>query len=109
MEKRLKPYGFLRCHASYLVNRRFIRSVGAQSLVLTNGREIPISQRRRREFMDGIFEWYGSWGEHMMMNLSSGVSFIGEAFLTVYFFREVQNKSRIDAGSAVLLILAVVT
>lgn len=45
----------------------------------------------------------------MMMNLSSGVSFIGEAFLTVYFFREVQNKSRIDAGSAVLLILAVVT
>lgn len=60
MEKRLHPYGFLRCHASYLVNRRFIRRVGAQSLVLTNGREIPISQRRRKEFMEEIFEWYGS-------------------------------------------------
>lgn len=60
MEKKLRPYGFLRCHASYLVNRRFIRRIGAQSLLLTNDREIPISQRRRKEFMEEIFEWYGS-------------------------------------------------
>ena len=59
MERKLKPYGFLRCHASYLVNRRFIRRVGANSIVLTNDKEIPVSQRRRKEFMDEIFDWYG--------------------------------------------------
>lgn len=51
LEDQLLPYGFLRCHSSYLVNPRHIRSVELTQLVLKDGSHIPISQRRRRDFL----------------------------------------------------------
>lgn len=56
LEGLLLPCGFLRCHSSYLVNPRHIRSVGQAQLVLKDGSSIPISQRRRREFLLALAE-----------------------------------------------------
>ena len=60
MEEKLAPYGFLRCHASYLVNARLIRRIDADQLLMTSGKKIPISQRRKKEFMSRIFNLYSN-------------------------------------------------
>lgn len=43
-EKKLKDYDFVLCHKSYLVNMRYIRLIGTDSIELTNGMEIPLSR-----------------------------------------------------------------
>jgi two-component system, LytTR family, response regulator len=49
-ENQLLPYGFVRCHHSYLVNRdkikKFDRS-DSGGLILDNGQQIPVSHRKR--------------------------------------------------------------
>lgn len=37
--------GFLRCHQSYVVNQRQIAALRNQTIVLLNGKEIPVSKR----------------------------------------------------------------
>ena len=56
LEDQLLPCGFLRCHSSYLVNPRHIRSVALAELVLKDGSRIPISQRKRKEFLFALAE-----------------------------------------------------
>lgn len=47
-DAQLAPFHFIRCHQSYLVNRKYIRSLikdgNAFELVLTNGTRIPVSR-----------------------------------------------------------------
>ncbi len=57
VEELLTPYGFFRCHRSYLVNLRRIRRIGAAELTLEDGTVIPISKHRRREFIDAYSKW----------------------------------------------------
>ena len=59
LEEQLMPYGFLRCHASYLVNYQGIRQIGQSELTMYDGRKVPISQRRRREFMNNLSKYIG--------------------------------------------------
>ena len=59
LEAQLLPYGFFRCHASYLVNGRHIRRIDQTELTLTSGTVIPISQRRRKEFLDALSKYIG--------------------------------------------------
>ena len=44
-ERRLKNSGFIRVHKSFLVNFRFIESVG-KTVVLTDGKTLPLSRNR---------------------------------------------------------------
>jgi two-component system LytT family response regulator len=49
-EEILKDYGFLRCHQSHLVNKRFIKSWKKEYgdfLLLTDGKEVPISRGKK--------------------------------------------------------------
>ena len=48
-ERRLKEYGFIRIHVSYLVNMRYIYKVGTTNLTLDDGRVLPISRAKLRE------------------------------------------------------------
>lgn len=57
--KQLIPYGFLRCHSSYLVNIRHIRSVESAQVVLKDGTSVPISQRRKKEFLAAFTDYIG--------------------------------------------------
>lgn len=59
LEPQLQSCGFLRCHASFLVNSKKILQISASSLTLKNGAEIPISQRKRREFLDALSQYIG--------------------------------------------------
>ncbi len=38
--------GFTRCHRSYLVGIRHIRTIGKEAVTLDNGKQIPLSRRR---------------------------------------------------------------
>ena len=48
-EKKLKSYNFVLCHKSYLVNLRYIKLIGTDSIQLTNGKQIPLSKNFKTE------------------------------------------------------------
>ncbi len=53
LEERLRDWGYLRIHRSYLVNLRLVTGMrsedGCSSLVMVDGRTVPISRRRLPE------------------------------------------------------------
>ncbi len=51
------PYGFARCHRSYLVNISQIKRIKSESLLLTNGEEIPLGRAYKNALSD-IFTRY---------------------------------------------------
>lgn len=59
LEDRLSPLGFFRCHSSYIVNGEHIVKIEQTQLTLKDGSIIPISQRRRKEFMQEISLFLG--------------------------------------------------
>lgn len=55
-EELLKDYGFIRCHQSHLVNKKFIKSWNKEYgdfLVLSDGRQVPIS-RGKKEYIKKV-------------------------------------------------------
>lgn len=50
---------FARCHASYVVNLSFVKSVENLEAVLTTGERVPISQPKRKEFMAELADFWG--------------------------------------------------
>lgn len=48
-EERMKNMGFIRIHKSYLVNFRYICSIGKNNVKLTCGGELPLSRNRVNE------------------------------------------------------------
>lgn len=59
LEEQLGPYGFFRCHVSFLVNSAYIRRIDLMELELKNGETIAISQRKRKEFLSALFLYVG--------------------------------------------------
>lgn len=53
LEEKLTPYGFLRCVSGILVNSEYITKITASS-VFVSDTELPLSRRRRKEFMDAF-------------------------------------------------------
>lgn len=51
---------FARCHASYVVNLSFVKSVQDLEAVLTTGERVPISQPKRKEFMAKLADFWGN-------------------------------------------------
>lgn len=47
--ERVKDYGFLFIHKSYMVNYKYIKKIGYDHLVMTDGEDFSISQSRRKE------------------------------------------------------------
>lgn len=54
--KRLK--GFVSCHRSYIVNLRYIKTIGKSALILDNGEEIPLSRRLYSEVNRQFISYY---------------------------------------------------
>lgn len=59
MEQELKDKGFARCHTSYMVNLFYVKGVKKLEIELVTGEIIPISQPRRKEFMERLTEYWG--------------------------------------------------
>lgn len=58
-EQELKDKGFARCHTSYIVNLFFVKGVEKLNIELITGEIIPISQPKRKEFMEQLTEYWG--------------------------------------------------
>ncbi|MBW3083335.1 LytR/AlgR family response regulator transcription factor [Bifidobacterium phasiani] len=54
IERRLREHGFLRCGKAYLANRLHIADIGAASLTMDDGTELPIGRAYRRAFLEGF-------------------------------------------------------
>ena len=55
-EALLQPYGFLRIHKSFLVNYRAIFSICKDSVLLDDGRRLPLSRHRYAEVKQAFME-----------------------------------------------------
>lgn len=55
----LQPHGFSRCHNAYLVNLSYVKNVKKLEISLITGETLPISQPRRKEFMEELTEYWG--------------------------------------------------
>ena len=56
-EPLLSPYGFVRCHQSHLVNKRFVKSWVREDgnfLLLDNGVTIPVSRNRKDAVLEAL-------------------------------------------------------
>lgn len=60
MEQELRTKGFVRCHTSYIVNLYYVKGVKKLEIELITGEKIPISQPKRKEFMEKLA---ACWGE----------------------------------------------
>ena len=56
-ETQLKDKGFVRCHRSYLINMKYIKSLEKNQVLLGNGTVIPIS-RMKKEYTKTLFYEY---------------------------------------------------
>lgn len=60
LEGRLQEDGFLRVHNSHLVNMRFVKSLQAKGVLLTNQEILPISQHSYKKLKMKYLEWKAS-------------------------------------------------
>lgn len=55
----LKDYYFIRIHNSYLINMKYIKEVKSQSVIMKDGRQIPVSRKKREDFRQSYLEFWG--------------------------------------------------
>lgn len=59
IEQALEEYDFARCHSSYLVNLAYVKGVKKLELSLITGETLPISQPRRKAFIEQLTAYWG--------------------------------------------------
>ncbi len=61
LEKKLDRR-FFRCHRSYLINLTHLKSYRNSTAYMADGKEIPVSRLRSREFSNVILQYMREWG-----------------------------------------------
>ena len=59
LETELGEYGFVRCHSGYLVNLFYVKRIEKLDIILITDERIPISQLKRKEFMEQLADYWG--------------------------------------------------
>lgn len=59
IEQELCIHNFARCHTSYIVNLFYIKGVKKLEIKLITGQTLPISQPKRKDFMEKLTEYWG--------------------------------------------------
>lgn len=54
LESMLNQDSFFRCHRSYIVNKKYIKMIRGNRIVLETGGDLPIARDRRKQ----LLEWY---------------------------------------------------
>lgn len=57
IEEKLQEKDFFRCHKSYLVHLRFVRSYDVKDVVLDNGERVVVAKKRQEEFRKAILAY----------------------------------------------------
>lgn len=60
IEKELSEYGFIRTHKSYIVNTRYIFSVERNSIILSNGENLPVSRNKLTDVKQMMIKFTGA-------------------------------------------------
>lgn len=60
IEKELSEYGFIRTHKSYIVNTRYIFSVERNSIILSNGENLPVSRTKLTDVKQMMIKFTGA-------------------------------------------------
>lgn len=53
---------FFRCHRSYLINLGYLKSYRNNTAYMADGKEIPVSRLRSKEFSNVILQYMKEWG-----------------------------------------------
>lgn len=61
IERELEDRDFVRCHTSYLVNLFYVKGVKKLDIELITGETLPISQPRRKTFMERLTDYWGDF------------------------------------------------
>lgn len=61
LERELEQQDFIRCHTSYIINLFYVKGVNKLEIQLITGEIIPISQPRRKVFMERLAEYWGDY------------------------------------------------
>ena len=61
LEKKLDER-FFRCHRSYMINLNHLKSYRDNTAYMANGKEIPVSRLRNKEFSNVILRYMVEWG-----------------------------------------------
>ena len=61
MERELCGKDFVRCHTSYIVNLFYVKGIKKLEIELITGEIIPISQPKRKDFMERLTEYWGDF------------------------------------------------
>lgn len=56
-KKELEPYHFVQAHSSYLVNLKYVKLVGKDSVTLINGQKVYMSLRKYKQFKERFMEY----------------------------------------------------
>lgn len=58
VEESLLPFQIIRCHRSFLINIQHIKEFDKKNnkVILTNGMEIPVSEKYRKEVMKTLYQ-----------------------------------------------------
>lgn len=62
LEEQLGGFGFSRCNTCYLLNMKYITKVYALNVLLSDGTELQISRRRKKDFVNEFTVYIGSFG-----------------------------------------------
>ena len=60
LTEELEPDGFLRIQKSYLVNMAHIKKLNFDRVLMSNGKVLPVSQKRYSELKKRYLSWIGS-------------------------------------------------
>lgn len=61
VEKQLQDKSFVRCHTSYIVNLFYVKGIKKLDIELITGETIPVSQPKRKEFMERLADYWGDF------------------------------------------------
>ena len=61
VERKLCDKDFVRCHTSYIVNLFYVKGIKKLDIALISGETIPISQPRRKKFMERLTDYWGDF------------------------------------------------
>ena len=61
VEKQLADKGFVRCHTSYIVSLFYVKGIKKLDIELMTGETIPVSQPKRKEFMERLADYWGDF------------------------------------------------
>ena len=61
MERAMCDRGFARCHTRYIVNLFYVNGIKKLEIELITGEIIPISQPKRKEFMERLTDYWGDF------------------------------------------------